>query len=141
MSDFLTTIDYDATIHRDFLDATVREDASLVEICEDRAIMEMRSYLSKRYDCDRLFQARGEERNQLVMMMAMDIAVYHLLSIANPQKLSQVRRDRYDRAMEWLRQVADYKVSIPDAPLLPEETRMEHTPMLVASGKKRHNYM
>lgn len=66
----------------------------------------MRCYLSKRYDCDRIFSATGEERNQLVLMMVIDIAVYHIFCIHNPQKLSPMRKDRYERAVEWMKAVA-----------------------------------
>lgn len=38
MSQFINIEDYDASLHREILDALVREDLSLVEICEDRAI-------------------------------------------------------------------------------------------------------
>ena len=54
MSKFIELTDYDASIHREILDALTREDNAVVEICEDRAIEEMRCYLSKRYDCDRM---------------------------------------------------------------------------------------
>ena len=57
MTNFINIEDYDASIHRDILDALTREDASLVEICEDRAIAEMRCYLSGRYDCEAIFSA------------------------------------------------------------------------------------
>ena len=50
MSQFINLEDYDASIHREILDALTRTDDSLIEICEDRAVAEMRSYLSKRYD-------------------------------------------------------------------------------------------
>lgn len=80
MSHFVELRDYDASIHRDILDVLVREDEPVIEICEDRAIAEMRCYLSKRYDCDRIFSATGEERNQLVLMMVIDIAVYHIFA-------------------------------------------------------------
>lgn len=102
MSKFIELSDYDASIHRDILDALTRNDDAIVEICEDRAIAEMRGYLSGHYDCDKLFAATGDERNQLVLMMALDIAIYHIFTIHNPQKLSQMRKDRYDRAVEWL---------------------------------------
>ena len=69
MSQFIELTDYDASIHREILDALTREDESIVEICEDRTLAEMRGYLSRRYDCDRLFAATGQERNQLVLMM------------------------------------------------------------------------
>lgn len=78
MSKFIELTDYDASIHREILDALTREDNAVVEICEDRAIEEMRCYLSKRYDCDRIFTETGDRRSQLVLMMAIDIAVYHI---------------------------------------------------------------
>ena len=84
MSQFVELTDYDASIHRDILDALVREDETLVEVCEDRAIAEMRCYLSKRYDCDKIFSATGTGRNELVLMMVIDIAVYHIFCIHNP---------------------------------------------------------
>ena len=77
MSKFIELSDYDASIHREILDALTREDDAVVEICEDRAVAEMRCYLSRRYDCDKIFTATGDKRNQLVLMMAIDIA--HLL--------------------------------------------------------------
>ena len=47
MSQFITPEDYDASIHREILDALLRHDSetsdeAIVEICEDRAIDEMR---------------------------------------------------------------------------------------------------
>ena len=83
MSQFVQLSDYDASIHREILDALTRSDESVVEICEDRAIAEMRCYLSKRYDCDRIFSATGDDRLQLVLMMVVDIAVYHIGSVEN----------------------------------------------------------
>ena len=123
MSQFVQLSDYDASIHREILDALTRADESVIEICEDRAIAEMRCYLSKRYDCDRIFEATGADRLQLVLMMVIDIAVCHIFCIHNPQKLSQLRKDRYDRAVEWMKAVAAEDISIQGAPLLPEEVR------------------
>lgn len=139
MSKFVTPYDYDATVHWDILDALIREDSALIEICEDRAIAEMRSYLSKRYDCDAIFGATGDERNQLVLMMVLDIAVYHLFCIHNPQKLSQVRKDRYERAVAWMKAVASEDISIDGAPLLPEEERAGKASVMFKSNPKREN--
>lgn len=146
MSNFINIEDYDASIHRDILDALTREDASLVEICEDRAIAEMRGYLSGRYDCDRLFSAGDgsadalASRNQLVLMMALDIAIYHIFSIHNPVKLSQLRKDRYERAIEWLKAVAAGTVSIDGAPLAPEDRQIAAQSFRIVSNPKRHNH-
>lgn len=139
MSQFVDIKDYDASVHREILDALVRDDETLVEICEDRAIAEMRGYLSKRYDCNAIFLASGEERNQLILMMVIDIAVYHIFCIHNPQKLSQVRKDRYERAVEWMKAVANEEVSIDGAPLLPEEERAKKAELMFKSNPKRIN--
>lgn len=139
MSQFVNIEDYDASVHREILDALVRDDQSLVEICEDRAIAEMRCYLSKRYDCDAIFSASGEDRNQLILMMVIDIAVYHIFCIHNPQKLSQMRKDRYERAVEWMRAVADEEISIEGVPLLPEDERAAKASLMFKSNRKRVN--
>ena len=139
MSQFVNIEDYDASVHREILDALVRDDQSLVEICEDRAIAEMRCYLSKRYDCDAIFSASGEDRNQLILMMVIDIAVYHIFCIHNPQKLSQIRKDRYERAVEWMRAVADEEISIEGVPLLPEDERAAKASLMFKSNRKRVN--
>ena len=89
MSKFITQEDYDASIHREILDALTRSDNAIVEICEDRAIAEMRGYLNARYDVDEIFSAEGEARNQLILMLAIDITVYHLFNIPSPK--GQVR--------------------------------------------------
>jgi phage gp36-like protein len=140
MSQFIDLKDYDASIHREILDALTREDDAVVEICEDRAIAEMRCYLSKRYDCDKIFSATGEKRNQLVLMIAVDIAVYHIFTIHNPRNLSPIRKERYERAVKWLESVADEDISVDGAPLLPEEVRVNKSNFLMKSNRKRVNH-
>lgn len=140
MNRFIELKDYDATMHRDILDALTREDKALPEICADRAVGEMRGYLSARYDCDRLFAATGTGRNPVVLMMALDIAAYHLFSIHNPQKMSQVRKDRYDRAVEWMKGVQRGYVLIDGAPSLPEPGQSGNSPFQMKSNPKRRNH-
>ena len=55
MAQFIIPEDYDASIHQEILDALIRSDRQIVEICEDRAIAEMRGYLAARYDCCLLY--------------------------------------------------------------------------------------
>lgn len=124
MSNFIDITDYDASIHKEILDSLLRQgtadyDPQIVEICEDRAIAEMRSYLNKKYDCSRIFEARGTDRHALVLMFAIDIAVFHIYCQHNPYKMSKTRQDRYDRAVEWLKGVMRGDITIEGAPLLP----------------------
>lgn len=146
MSQFITLEDYDASIHREILDALLRhdsdtDDSAIIEICEDRAIEEMRGYMDKFYDCDAIFDATGTQRNQLVLMMALDIAIYHIFCQHNPYKMSEVRKNRYDRAVEWLKAVAAGKVTIANAPRLPEEKQAENSPWQIASNELRPTHI
>ena len=137
MSSFIDTEDYDASIHAEILDSLLRSDMSLIEICEDRAVAEMRGYMRTRYDVDAIFGARGAERNALVLMMAIDISIYHAFSIHNPQKMSPLRQRRYERAIEWLKGVQTGAIVIDGAPTLPTETLAKNGYYQMASNPKR----
>lgn len=126
MDNFIDISDYDASIHREILDSLLRSgsddyDPQIVEICEDRAVSEMRSYMNKTYDCDDIFSARGEDRHPLILMFAIDIAIYHIYCQHNPYKMSKIRQDRYDRAVKWLEGIMAGDITIDGAPLLPED--------------------
>ncbi|MDR1338826.1 MAG: DUF1320 domain-containing protein, partial [Prevotellaceae bacterium] len=91
-----------------------------------------------RYDCDAIFSAAGDARNGLILMMALDITVYNIFCVHNPQKISQITKDRYDRALEWLRRVSRGEANIDGAPLLPSEH--VNSPFLTISNRKRTNH-
>lgn len=145
MDNFITLEDYDASIHRDILDSLLRgdamQDSAVVEICEDRAVSEMRSYLSRWYDCDSIFGRTGSDRHPLILMMAVDIAVYHIFCLHNPYKMSQIRKDRYDRAVEWLKAVAKGDITIDGAPKLPQEDLKSNSPWQIDSNTLRETHM
>lgn len=105
MSRFITDQDYDASVHREIIDAVTREDDALIKICEDRAVKDMRNYLHQRYDCNAIFSAQGNERDPMLVMFCVDITVYHLFTMHNPRNMSKIREDRYNRAIEWLKGV------------------------------------
>ena len=138
MSQFINPEDYDASIHREILDALIREDESLLEVCEDQAIAEMRGYLSSRFDCDKIFAATGSERHPLVLMYAKDITLYHVFCIHNPQKISKIRIDRYERSLEWLKGVAKFEISVEGRPALAEDSTKLNSAFQMRSYPRRN---
>lgn len=142
MANFINTTDYDATIHREILDSLLRKDSAsydpqIIEICEDRAVCEMRSYLNKAYDCDAIFSATGNDRHALILMFAIDITVYHIFCQHNPYKMAKIRQDRYDRAIEWLKGVMKGDITIDGAPTLPEEQQGDNSPWQIQTDEIR----
>ncbi|MDR3046119.1 MAG: DUF1320 domain-containing protein [Bacteroidales bacterium] len=140
MSNFITIDDYNATIHHEILGALIRDDEAIVEVCEDRAVAQMRSYMSGRYNCDEIFSQTGENRNTLILMFAIDITVYHLFCIHNPQKLYKTRIDRYERAIEWLKGVEKGAISIDGAPMLDDDQLAKASNYQMKSNPKRVNH-
>lgn len=145
MDNFIDIRDYDASIHREILDALLMGDAQadpeIIEICEDRAVAEMKSYLSQFYDTDAIFSARGRDRHPLILMMCMDITVYHIFCIHNPYKISDIRKDRYTRACEWLEAVAKGRVTIDGAPKREEEDAAAGSPWQIISDGRRATHL
>lgn len=148
MDNFIDLKDYDASMHKEILNALVRKetqpgvpnpayDPEVIETCEDRAIAEMVGYLNKTYDVEAIFTARGADRHSLIIMYAVDITLYHLFSIHNPAKMSGIRKDRYDRAMEWLKMVAAGDITIGGAPRLPKENARENARFIMDSDRPR----
>lgn len=139
MAKFIRIEDYDASIHQEILDSLIRSDASIIEICEDRAIAEMRGYMSKRYDCDKIFSAEEENRSQIVLMMAIDIAIYHIFCIHNPRMMSEIRVSRYERAVEWLKGVRSGDITIDGLPIVEDTVRNSSSQYQIRSNRKRNN--
>lgn len=108
---------------------------------EEEAIEEISSYLRPKYDTEALFSAEGNERNKLIVMYTCDIALYHMAA-SLPQKMgTEIRKERYDRAIKWLEGVQAGK-NVPDLPVsTDEEGNPVGFPMVYGCQKKlRHNW-
>lgn len=142
MQNFISLEDYDASIHREILDSLLRQgtsdyDPQIIEICEDRAVSEMKSYLNKKYDCQAIFSQTGAERHPLILMFALDITIYHIFCQHNPYKMSKIREDRYERAIEWLKGVMKGDITIEGAPLLPSDELSDNSNWQIKSEEVR----
>lgn len=138
---FITEEDYKVVIGDTALKVISQVSAENRANAEAEAQEEISGYLRPKYDCKAVFAAGGSERNRLVVMYTCDIALYHM-SAAMPQKMgSEVREERYKRAIEWLEGVQAGKI-IPDLPLaVDEEGNSMGNAFLYASGKQlRHNW-
>lgn len=145
MDNFIDIRDYDASIHREILDSLLKGDAmadpEIVEICEDRAVSEMKSYLGHFYDTETIFSMRGPDRHPLVLMMCIDIAVYHIFCLHNPYKISEIRKDRYERACAWMKEVAKGTIVIDGAPKRTDTDAADRSPWQIACDTHRATHL
>lgn len=108
---------------------------------EYEAMEEISGYLRPTYDTEELFAAEGNDRNRLVVMYTCDIALYHM-SASLPQKMgSEIRKERYERAIKWLEGVQAVKI-IPDLPLATDEDGTPTGDLLIFGSQQqlRHNW-
>ncbi|MDX5396524.1 MAG: DUF1320 domain-containing protein, partial [Hymenobacteraceae bacterium] len=86
-----------------------------------------------------LFWEQKDERHPSIKLHLLDITIFNLYA-ASPV-IPQLRIDRYDAAMKWLKMVLDGKIT-PDLPKLPEETNATMpSPIRLGSRQKlRHSW-
>lgn len=114
--DFKTVIDL--TILRDILDypevtgtpsagdaALISEAQDMLDRSELAAMDEARGWLLGKYDIDTDFAKTGTERQPILVMKVVDIALYNIHCILNPKSIPAIREKRYDDAITWFRNV------------------------------------
>lgn len=120
---FVSTEEIESCIYPHVMDEIVNSDRSIVLENINVAVSIVRGYLSKRYDVTEIFAAEGDNRNPLVVEFVKVIAVWHLIKLCNNELIYDQWKDRYDRALDFLKDVADDKsaVEIEGAPLLSDD--------------------
>ena len=138
---FITEEDYRVVIGDTTLKVVSQASDDVRANAEQEAVEEISGYLRPTYDTSAIFSAEGDNRNRLVVMYAADIALYHMIA-AMPQKMgSEIRKERYERAIKWLEGVQAGKI-IPDLPLATDEDGTPTGELLIYGSQRplRHNW-
>lgn len=116
---FIDIEDYKVVIGDTAFKVVSQADPVVVANAEMEAVEEISGYLRPVYDTEAIFSSTGSDRNRLLVMYAADIALYHM-SASLPQKMgTEIRKERYDRAIRWLEGVQSGKIT-PDLPIYEE---------------------
>lgn len=117
---FLTKAELSTHLYEENIDVITRGDETLPVAAIDTALQEAKGYLGA-FDKDAIFAAEGTGRNALLLTFVKDIAAWHLINLCNAGSDMKLRQDRYDRAVNWLKEVQKGNVS-PDLPIIVEAT-------------------
>lgn len=102
---FLTNQDYEVVVGKTAMDVISRCSETVKANAEAEAQEEIACYLRPDYDTGALFAAEYGTRNPKIVQIAVDIALYHMAS-SLPQKMGMdIRKERYDAALDWLKGV------------------------------------
>ncbi len=121
---FIQQSDYDMQIKQEIIKLlTTQTDwfnsAKLVR-AENTAIAQIKNRIGKRYDAAQVFIAPGDPdlRDQWIVTIAIDIALYHLYSQTGMKDIPEHRANRYQDAIDWLKDVGNGSTTADLPPLL-----------------------
>ncbi len=125
---FINDNDYQVVIGETALKVISQVSAEVRSTAELQAQAEIAAYLNPKYDSEKIFDNSETEmvdcqpglradRHPLIVMYTCDIALYHM-SASLPAKMgSEIRKERYERAIKWLEGVASGKIVPTGLPL------------------------
>lgn len=121
---FIDYEDYRVVIGETALKVVSQSTPENIANAELEAIEEISGYLRPVYDTNAIFSASGTKRNRLIVMYTADIVLYHLTA-SQPQKMgSEIRKERYERAIKWLEGVQAGRI----VPTYPSPSRRRDSP-------------
>ena len=146
---FLKKEDLKNNIYSYQVEQITEGDESIVLQALDTAEQEVKSYFytndkkeyldgRPQYDAEAIFAKRGEEKNALVVSLCLSVAKSYIVDLCNADIIYDHAKERYDRAIEYLKRLAKGEVNISSLPILPrtEETEKQIIPFVYGSRKK-----
>lgn len=136
---FITSEDYSVLIRNEIKDLLLENySESRLRASEQMAVSQIKNYLSGRYDVAQIFSKEGEERNSHIVMLTIDCALYHLYTATIPRKMPEIRSQRYQDAIDWLKLVAEGKANA-DLPKPKSDKGEEYLGLKVSSKYELNN--
>lgn len=121
MSRFIQESDYEMQVKTEVIrlltDHDFYKSVKLLR-AEQTAIHQIKNRIGKRYDCSKIFApvtGDNDTRDQWIVTITIDIALYHLYSQTGNKDIPAHRQNRYQDAIDWLKDVGngDTPVDLP----------------------------
>ncbi|MBR6639855.1 MAG: DUF1320 family protein [Muribaculaceae bacterium] len=138
---FINDYDYRVVIGETALKVISQVSEEVRAAAEAQAQAEIAGYLNPKFDTEKIFGS-NDARQPLIVMYTCDIALYHM-SASLPGKMgTEIRKERYERAIKWLEGVANGKIVPTGLPLATVITSTGERPIgstRYSSDKKQRN--
>lgn len=150
---FITKDEMKSVIRKNHLDSIIDDDDTIVLMAINAAISEVKSRLTPgttrewfdgrpRYDVEAIFGADGEGRHPLILEITKIVAVWWLIIRANAGVYYEEARQRYDRAMNFLKELSTGEANdttLPRETTDPVEADPNLLPFRIGSRPKFHH--
>ncbi len=135
---FITADDLKSSIYEYQVEQITEGDEDITLRACNAAIDEVGSYLCSRYDIDTIFATTDDERNDLLVSLTVSVATFRLVELCNIDIIFEQSRQRYDRAVAYLKLLASGDADMPDLPKL--ETDTDENPHCGSRRKFHHDW-
>lgn len=105
---------------------------------ENTAIRQIRNRIGKRYDCDNIFGQTDEDRDQWIVTITIDIALYHLYSQTGTKDIPEHRSNRYQDAIDWLKDCGNGTTTA-ELPTLLDDAGNEYSDVIINSNPQENH--
>lgn len=145
---FLETADLGTTIYSYQIEEITDGDENILVQAMASAEEEVRSYLTaiewsdgrQRLDVPAILSATGTNRNALLVRMTATIAKFYVIELCNANIIYETAKERYDRAVTWLRQLARGEIKLSTLPETSESDDTTGTEPFIYGSREKFNH-
>lgn len=106
---FIQEDDYKTVVGAEVINLLNNHNARWLQ-AEHIAIAQIKNHLAGLYDVEGIFEAQGDKRDAYMVMIVLDIAIYHLYTSVAPNNIPEYRAQRYEDALTWLNKAGKSQV-------------------------------
>lgn len=149
---FLDKSELKTATYQYILEQITEGDDTIIEFGISAGIEEVKSFLTPNnkhewldgrmmYDSNAIFSATGTDRNPLILQFTKTVSIWNIIQLCNADMIYEKEKERYDRAIDYLKQLASGKVTISSLPKLDPATDepANHNPFIMI-GRKKFNH-
>jgi len=101
---YLTKSDLAKSIEQQLLETLdFNSDDSIITTACAQAMGQIKAYIIDKYDILAEFAKTGTSRDEMILMIAKDLAIYHIWSYVDPASIPNTRKERYKASIEFLK--------------------------------------
>lgn len=87
------------------------DDSVIITACA-QAAGQLLAYLKAKYNIAGELEKSDDERDEMLVMIAKDLAIYHIWTFCDPSAIPTARKERYAAAIDFLKSTQSGAVSV-----------------------------
>jgi phage gp36-like protein len=87
-------------------------DDSVITVACSQASSQLLAYLKGKYNIAAELEKSDDARDEMLVMIAKDLAIYHIWTFCDPSSIPSARRERYTAAVDFLKSAQSGSVTV-----------------------------